>query len=438
MSHLIIEQGKEVGSEITVPPAGMKFGRSPANNLVIEDEGVMLFHGRFFFKSDGSLWVTDFGAAEKTTIGGMPIDEHVLTVGDLVEVGESAFRVISVKQDGIGAPVPAPAPVEEAPAEEVDLGFKVSKQQPASKEKKERTKAQSLVHRFLQLAVVLLILLVLALAAPEFMNMRGTTVVPAVKQKKSVSFTYESVRGSYKDIFRYSMELTADGQATITIDNLDSRHNTKSAEVSAEAMETLSRRLAGSGFFDIKRDYVAAQPNMYNYNDIAIYCNGRFNQVRVLNKEAPRDFEHTASILEEFIFSELDIPFTLLEADETLLRLAAESYKLGQARYSERDVRPGNLAEAIKHYKEAVLYLEALDIKPDLYDRIKQGMSIATLEQDLRYKDYKFNAEAAMRLGDWREAEKQLRVLAELIPDRKDERHEIISSKQLEVEDHLR
>jgi hypothetical protein len=56
----------------------------------------------------------------------------------------------------------------------------------------------------------------------------------------------------------------------------------------------------------------------------------------------------------------------------------------------------------------------------------------------MRYKDYKFNAERAMRLGDWREAEKQLRILAELIPDRNDERYEIISSKQLEVEEHLR
>ncbi len=437
MSHLIIEQGKEVGTEITVPAAGMKFGRSPANNLVIEDEEVMLFHGRFFFKSDGALWVTDFGAAEKTTVGGVPIDEHALAVGDLVEVGETAFRVISIKPEGADAPAPAPTADKEED-EEVDLGFKAPKKSPAAKEKKERTKAQSLVHRILQLAVILLVLLVLAIAAPEFMKLRGTTVAPAVEQEKSVSFAYECVRGSYMDIFRYHMELTPDGRATITIDNLGTRHNTKTAEISAEALETLSRRLAGSGFFDIKRDYVVTVPNAYNFKDIAIYCNGRFNQVRILNKEAPRDFERTVTILEDFVFSELDIPFTLLEDDETLLRLAAESYKLGQARYSERDVRPGNLAEAIRNYKEALVYLEALDVKPDLYDKVKQGMSRATAEQDMRYKDYMFNADAGMRLGDWREAERQLRVLAELIPDRKDERHQIISSKQLEVEEHLR
>ena len=37
MSHLIIEQGKDVGKEVTVPSGGMKFGRSPANDLVLDD-----------------------------------------------------------------------------------------------------------------------------------------------------------------------------------------------------------------------------------------------------------------------------------------------------------------------------------------------------------------------------------------------------------------
>jgi hypothetical protein len=415
----------------------MKFGRSPANDLVLDDESVMLFQGRLFFKSDDALWITDFSAAEKTTVGGEPIDEYALSVGDLIEVGGTAFRVISIKPDGEEAPAPAAA-AKKATEEEIDLGFKSDKRQPQPKVKKERTKAQSLVHRILQVLIVLLVLLVIAVAAPEILNQNSRNVSPAVEQEKSMSFTYESVRGSYKDIFRYHLELTPEGTATIQIDNLGSRHNTKSAEVSAEALETLSRRLSSSGFFDIERDYVATAPNAYVYSDVAIYCNGRFNQVRVLNREAPKDFEHTVAILEDFVFSVLDIPFTLLEDEETLLRFAADSFKLGEARFSERDVRPGNLAEAVKHYKEAVVYLESLDIKPELYERVKHGMAKAVAEQDTRYKDYKFNAERAMRLGDWREAEKQLRVLAELIPDRKDDRYEIISSKQLEVEEHLR
>ncbi len=437
MYHLIIEQGQEVGKEVAVPPSGMKFGRSPANDLVLADESVMLFQGRFFFKSDGALWVTDFSAADKTTVGGEPIDEHVLNVGDLVEVGLTAFRVIGTRR-AEDKPSISETPSSDAAEEEVDLGFKPSRRQRNTKEKKERTKAQSLVQRVLQVAVFLLLLLVIAIAVPELMQLNGNGASSAVEQEKSLSFTYECVKGSQKNIFRYYLELTPEGGASIQIDDLNDRHITKSAEVSAEALETLSRRLVGSGFFEIDRDYVIRPSSTYDLYDIAIYCNGRFNQVRVLNREQPKDFEHTVSILEDFVFSELDVPFTLLEEPEALIRYAADSFKLGQARYSERDVQPGNLAEAVKHYRESMVYLETLEPKPSLYGQAKQGMARAKAEQDTRYKEYKFNAERAMRLGNWRAAETQLRILAELIPDRDDERYETISSKQLEVEEHLR
>jgi len=437
MSHLIIEQGREVGKEVAVPPSGMKFGRSPANDIVLDDESTMLFQGRFFFKSDGALWVTDFSAADKPTVGGEPIDEHALNVGALVEVGSTAFRVIGTRrtEDKSSAPI---TPSSGAIEEEVDLGFKPSRKQRNAKEKKERTKAQSLVQRVLQVAVFLLLLLVIAIAVPELMQLSGNGASPAVEQEKSLSFTYECVKGSRKNIFRYYLELTPEGVASIQIDDLNDRHITKSAEVPAEALEVLSRRLGGSGFFEIDRDYVIRPTHTYDLYDIAIYCNGRFNQVRVLNREQPKDFEHTVSILEDFVFSELDVPFTLLEEPEALIRYAAESFKLGQARYSERDVQPGKLAEAINHYRESMVYLETLEPKPGLYGKAKQGMARAKAEQDTRYKNFKFNADRAMRLGNWRAAETQLRILAELIPDRDDERYETISSKQLEVEEHLR
>ena len=437
MSHLIIEQGKDVGTEVTVPHAGMKFGRSPANDFVLDDDSVMLFQGRFFFKSDGSLWLTDFSAAEKTTIGGTPVEEQMLKVGDLVEIGSMAFRVIDIK--AIEEPNTA-EPSETVDQEKsIDLGFQAAETVSKRRDPKPSGgKSHSFVHRLLQVVVVLLVVLVVALAIPEIMNLKGAKIVPHTEQDRFLAFTYECVRGNYKDIFRYKIELTPEGMAFIEIDNLGNRHNAKSVEISAESIEKLSRRLAGSGFFDIDRNYVIDAPGSYDYYDIAVYCNGRFNNVKVLNKEMPQDFRRTISILEEFAFTELDIPSTLLEDEETLVRLAAESFKLGEARFSERDVKIGNLALAIKHYAEALDYLETLDLKPDLYGRIKMGMAKAKAEQDVRYRDYKFNADRAMRLGDWREADRQLRVLVELIPDREDHRHETIVAKQLEVEEYLR
>jgi len=431
MSHLIIEQGKEVGKEITVPTSGMKFGRSPANELVLEDDAAMLFHGRFFFKSDGTLWVTDFGAGEKTTVGGIPVDEHLLKVGDLVEVGGTAFRVINAT---------AAAPAEPAPPsaeEEIDLGFSPKKKACHSDAAKERSKSSVLMHRILQLAVVLLVLLVLVVAVPELLKLGGrdgTAVVPG----KSLSFVYECVRGNWKNIFRYRLELDVDGKASIQIDDLRDRHITKSIEVDAETLENLSRRLAGTGFFEFEGNREVAARNAYELYDIAISRNGHFNHVRVLNREPPSEIRQTVSILENFVFGKLDVPFTLLEDPEALIGYAEVSFKLAEARFAERDVQYGNLAEAIRHYKETLVYLETLAPKPELYRQAVQNMEKAKAEQAVRYKDFMFNADRAMRLGDWREADRHLRILAELVPDRKDERHETISSKQLEVEDHLR
>ena len=439
MSHFIIEQGDEVGKEISVPSSGIKFGRSPANDLVLAEESVMLFQGRFFFKSDGSLWVTDFSAAEKTTVGGEPIDEHALSVGELVEVGSTAFRVIGVKLGEDGSAVSEAPVVEKKADEEIDLGFKASEHAPKRKVAKDSDqKPHTMGHRLLQVAIVMLVMLVVALAAREIMDVKGPAVAPASKHAENISFAYECVRGNYKDIFRYSIELMPDGNATIEIDNLGNRHNTKTAVVSKEALDKLSRRIDGSGFFDISRNYVIDSPNGYTYYDLSIYCNGRFNHVIVLNKEMPEDLRRTISIVEKFIFDELEVSSTLLEDEETLIRKATEDFRLGKDFYSERDVKIGNLALAIVQYEEALDSLETLDLKPLLNEQIKMGLRDAKSEQELRYKDFKFNADRAVRLGDWREADRQLRILAELVPDRDDHRHDAIISMQLEVEEHLR
>ncbi|MCF7817136.1 MAG: FHA domain-containing protein [Kiritimatiellales bacterium] len=437
MSHLIIEQGKEVGREITVPPTGMKFGSSSANDLVIQDDAAMLFHGRFFFKSGGTLWVTDFGAGKKVMVGGVPIDEHQLNVGDLVEVGGTAFRIINTGIERLADTSSQTAALDQAGGKEIDLGFKPVRKLRTTGAVKERSRSASLIHRILQVAVIFLVLLVLVVAVPELLKLK-TQGHPVSLQEKSLSFSYECVHGSLKNIFRYHLELGADGKASLQIDDLQNRHITKSAMVPADVLENLSRRIAGTGFFDLEGDREVEARNRYELYDIAIFRNGNFNHVRVLNRDPPSELRQTISILEDFMFGQMDVPFTLLEDPEALIGHAEESFKLGESRFAERDVQPGNLAESIKHYKETLVYLETLEPKPSLYRQAMQKMEMAKAEQDARYKDYMFNVDRAMRLGDWREASKHLRILAELIPDRSDDRYETISSKQLEVEDHLR
>lgn len=433
MSHLIIEQGKDVGREIMIPQTGIKFGRSPANNLVLDDEVVMLFQGRFFFKSDGTLWITDFSVGEKARLGGEPIDEEQLTVGDLVEVGSSAFRVISTKREGSG-----PAPAADAPAQdEIDLGFKPAK--PVGRTPnaaREPSKHASPLYRLLQGTVIVLLLLLVVVGATELMGARERS--GGIKQK-GIAFAYESVSGDADNIFRYSLELTRDGKASIEVDDCRSRHISQRAQLSAEDMENLSRRLAGSrGFFKINNNREVNIPGKYTLHDVALTLDGEFNHVRVLNREMPAELRQTIDILEEFALEALEVSFTLMEDDASLIRYAQDAFRLGEESFAERESAHGKLAKAIRHFNEAINYLETMEPKPDPYEKTMGLLEKARAEQDQRYKDFMFNVDRAMRLGDWAEAKRQLRVLAELIPDRSDERFQDISSKQLEVENKLR
>ena len=440
MAHLIIEQGKEVGREVSVPADGMKFGRSPANDLVLEDDAAMLFHGRFFFKSDGSLWVTDFGAGEKTTVGGLPIDEYQLKMGDLVQVGATAFRVINVSQEAAVSPA-ADGPLPVPDAEPIDLGFKASKkilQQAAEKPEKTPGRSSTLTHRLMQAGVSVLVLVVLVIVGPELMKIAKDDTKVVVK-KKTLALSYERVQGDTRNIFRYHIDLDEKGNFVISIDDLkNNRHIQKQHQVSEAMMIQLASSLDDTGFFDVDSDYAGTAVGRYDLYDLTIQRNRRYHHIKVLNRTPPSQIKRTVSVIEDFALSEVGIPPTFFKATDELMRYADQAYELGTARFAERDVRHINLAESIKYFKEAMLYLETFEPKPALYSQAADGLLRAENERNQRYDDYMFRADRAISLRQWEEAEKVLQILAELVPERDDPRHDKINTKLLNVEQYLR
>jgi pSer/pThr/pTyr-binding forkhead associated (FHA) protein len=435
MSHLIIEQGKEVGHEVVVPAVGMKFGRSSANDLVLDDDSVMLFHGRFFFKSDGTLWVTDFGAGEKTTVGGVPVDEHPLKVGDLVEVGNTAFRIINTQLTNDDTPAAPPV----ATAEEIDLGFKGNKAgYGATREERADTPKHTLIPRLLQVGVILLVLIVLLIVVPSLIKLSKDNT-QTVQQTQSISLSYERVKADVYDIFRYTLELDEKGLFSIKIDDLkNNRHVQKEKQISETLLVQLSNEINAAGFFKVNSDYGGPAEGQYNLYDIALQRNRRFHHIRVLNRDPPKEIKRTVAVIENFALNELGVPFTLFKDNAELMRYARMAANLGESRYQERDVRYSNLAASIKHYKESMLYLETIEPKPPLYAIAERGLALAEVERDKRYKDYMFRADAAIRLRDWGKAVKYLRILTELVPNRSDDRYEDINRKLLSAEQKLR
>jgi len=127
----------------------------------------------------------------------------------------------------------------------------------------------------------------------------------------------------------------------------------------------------------------------------------------------------------------------LARSPDELQRLARHAYLQGLKLYDEREVRDQNLSLAIRAYQEAENYLETIEPKPDFYPHIIAGRKDSERELQAKYEDRLFQAERAIKLQDWTEAARHLRVMCAMIPNRSDERNKQAMRELLDVERHL-
>lgn len=77
-------------------------GRSPRNNIVLDDSYVSQEHARLV-RRDGHWWLDDLGSRNGTLLNEMPLSaETVVTVGDVITIGRVSFRL---ENSGEGSPV---------------------------------------------------------------------------------------------------------------------------------------------------------------------------------------------------------------------------------------------------------------------------------------------------------------------------------------------
>ena len=265
----------------------------------------------------------------------------------------------------------------------------------------------------------------------------SSTTIP--QQKETIALSFERVSADTQNIFRYLVEMDEKGNFMITIDDLkNKRHIKKPAKVSETLMMQLASSIDDSGFFEVDSDYAGVAAGTYEMYDITVQRNRRYHHIKVLNRDPPREIKRTVEAIQDFALSEVGIPPAFFKDNAELLRLAEQAFEIASAKYAERDVRYGNLARAIAHFRESMLYLEVIEPKPNLFHQAEKGLEKAEREQEIRYKEYMFETDKAIQLGQWTEAERFLRILSELVPDRSDPRYDKISAKLLNVEHHLR
>ncbi len=435
--HLMVVGGPADHQEIHVPAAGVRIGRSSRNDLCIADEAMSRFQCRFFLKPGEGLWVSDLGSANGTMVNGKLVQEQRLHVNDEVLAGDTCLRVMD-EGEGSPEPVQAAAPAV-APAANpdalLDLGLKkgtvLTEAAAAGPIRKKLIWAVGVMA-----VVVLLVWVPWGKLAGVLQWAKKPVVLAPLEVLPDLEVALERVEGSASNVFRYALEIK-ENILVVQVDDLEtSRHVRRERKVAPELLRDLARSLETAGFFDLRDEYAGLAPGVHDAADLSVTVGAKTRRVKVVNHIEPEEFASARSILEEFGKNELGLAALAIDPASLVIK-AREALLQGKKMWDEREVRDGNLFRAIRAYKECAWYLETIEPKPDFYAEAVAAKPDCERELQRRYDDLWFMAERAVKLRDWKEAERHLKVICEMIPDPSDDRYRNADKKMVDVGRHL-
>jgi len=413
MTHLEIEAGPEKGRRLRIPPqGGARVGRDSGNDIVLNDLALSRFQCRFFCKG-AELWVTDLGSTNATEVNGKAVQSVPLAVGDRIVMGQSTL-VVRPPDSG-----------EEMP----DLGLGPKPEAKPDRRPGRRT--------LLWTAVALLCAGVAVLVLIKYPGRVPSVRVAATNQPPTgLEIRYEKVQASAANIFRYELTLR-NGTMAIRVDDLSNdRHIGQEKKVDPLMLGALADALDATGFFELQEEYSGLAKDIFDAWDITLTIGARTHRVRVANRVEPEAFAKARARLEDSSRTEMGLAALALPPDK-LVELAKESLLQGRKLYDEREVQFANLQRAIHSYREAEVYLETVEPKPDFYPQVITGREDCRRLLQAAYDDHDFRADRAIKLRDWPEASKQLRIIMEMIPDREDKRYQQAQQRILDVQRYL-
>ena len=425
--EILVAQGPLKGRRFTVEATGLRLGRSSTCEISIPDPSLSRNHCLFEVR-DGQLWVTDLASANGTLVNGEPLgaDSKTLQPGDRVAAGETVLAFVEPGED---------LPPEQQTAPQIDLGFRKQEESAGGKA------APMRLVLWIVAAVAVAGAAALIIATPtEPSDAPAPTELPDAAPVLQ-GFTFEKVEATADGIYRYALAYGADGTLAVEIDDVpkENRHVRKTALLSAEAQTNLAKIFASEDLYQLEREYtgVPLQANTLKSFSLHVLRGSRVFDVTIENAQEPPAFREARERLETFSKNELGI-WAIQFSAEKLVEMSAESRRAADAKWEERDVQHGNLAAALAAYDEAVFYLDTVNPKPADYGELVSKRQQTANELDKRYRDQRFLADRAINLQDWTTAQRELRILCELVPDTKDPRHAEASAKLLDVESRMK
>ena len=423
--ELMVMNGVLAGRRFQVKEGGIRLGRSSSNDISIPDEELSRNHCLFEPVGQDGIRVTDLASANGTLVNGKALgaDPEDLRLGDLIEVGKSVVSVVGDQ------PLPG--------AEGVDLGLGGTAAEAAAPARR-RSPVANALWGVAALALGVMIYLMLA-TPPE----PAESAPAAIRDEAPVlrEVAYEKVEASQTGIFRYALTVADDGTIRVTLDDTsENRHPTIPAKrLGEQALAELAEIVSPKALGALEPEYMGLEPSvpaLTSWRLKVVYSTG-VRSVRVVNTQEPEEFRAIRERLEAFSKNELGI-HAIQYPRAKLVALAEEAIALGKTKWEDRDVQHGNLFGSAKAYQEAIYYLETVDPKPPCIREAREGLATAKAELERRYGDQRFAVDRAIRLSDWDAARRELSVLLEMIPDRRDDRNREATAKLVDVEKRMK
>jgi len=432
--------GEFKGRRYEVKAGGIKLGRSSSNDIFIPDPELSRSHCIFEPLDSGAVKVTDLASANGTLVNGEEIGSRTVELkpGDIVEAGD--IKLMLAGGDKPKPPVRPDKPPVLIP--EADARDGVSAGAPRGDGKKPKLDLRSLLWGGTVLVLLAALVTVMVVPVDQIEEAGDAEPVAEIAGPRGElkSFDYELVDADSNGIFRFFLTFRG-GVLVVEIDEVgkEPRHVTKSKRLSDVSVGTLANLFAAAGLEKLAREYAGpdSEPPVLKSCSVEYTLDGRTRQVAAINTPAPEALRQFREKLETFAKNELSIWALEYSADK-LLEMAHSAAQSARTKYEDRDVRYGNLHDAIRNFEEALVYLDTVNPKPVEYARYQEELRIARNELDLRYREVSFQAAKAQQLQDWEAAREQLGIVLDMLVDRDDERYRQAAEALNDIEKRLK
>lgn len=442
--HLLVESGPDRGRELRVPPSGIRLGRASGNDVTLNDPSISRFQCRFYYKDQRDLCVADLASTNETLVNEKPVSDVRLFAGDRIMVGESVLKVVCDVIEGVAAgstPLPPTPPVSSpsavppaAPSIDLGLGSGGGAARAIARPRPDTAPSETSRRMRKSLYTVAVVMVVAAAAAVLFQSrLFSKASVPPVKDRDVFELRYEKVDATPSNIFRYELTLQ-DGVLCVRFDDLaNNRQGQGERKLAPDQLDELRKTASDSEFFGLQASYEGVAPESHYRRDLSITLGNRTHRVRVLNRSEPETFQRIRERLETFALNELGLE-SITQSREKLLADAQDAWLNARKLFDEREVRRANLSKALRECKRLDILLQTLEPKPTYYNDTIALQADCKRMLDERYESGIFQANQAIRLRDWDNANRCLLELQELLDDRSDERYEDVYKKLVDVQ----